>query len=49
MFDENDLTVGPLAGEQFALPRREGPVDLGKAQETAMSHVGIGDYGNIRS
>jgi len=49
MFDENDLTVGPLAGEQFALPRREGPVDLGKAQETAMSHVGIGDYGNIRT
>jgi len=49
MFDENDLTVGPLAGEQFALPRLEGPVDLGKAQETAMSHVGIGDYGNIRT
>jgi len=49
MFDENDLTVGPLAGEQFSLPQREGPVDLGKAQETAMSHVGIGDYGNIRT
>lgn len=49
MFDENDLTVGPLAGEQFALPQREGPVDLGKAQEFAMSHVGIGDYGNIRT
>jgi len=49
MFDETDLTVGPLAGEQFALPQREGPVDLGKAQEFAMSHVGIGDYGNIRT
>ncbi len=49
MFDERDLIVGPLAGEQFALPQREGPVDLGKAQEFAMSHVGLGDFGNIRT
>lgn len=49
MFDEKDLQVRPLIGEQFALPQREGPVDLGKAQEFAMSHVGIGDFGNIRT